>query len=79
MTELSANSDLIFDAFQSPALFVKEQHKSFSTGVLVSGTMNKSHLSDYRIYLKVEYITSSEVRKYKEIRIIAYVGKILIF
>ena len=79
MTELSANSDLIFDAFQSPTLFVKEQHKSFSTGVVVSGTMNKSHLSDHRIYLKVEYITSSEVRKYKEIRIIACVGKILVF
>lgn len=53
MTELSANSDLIFDAFQSSALFEKEQHKSFSTGVVVIGTMNKSHLSDYRIYLKV--------------------------
>ena len=64
---------LTFGAFQSPALFVKELHKSFGTGIVVNGAMNKSNLLDYLIYLKDKYFTASEVKQYKETGIIDYV------
>lgn len=65
---------LTFGAFQSPALFAKELNKSFGTGIIVNGAMNKSHLSDYLIYLKEEYFTLNEVKNYNETEIIGYVG-----
>ena len=65
---------LTFGAFLSPALFVKELHKSFGTGFVINSAMNKSHLSDYLIYLKDECFTANEVIKYKETGTIGYVG-----
>ena len=64
---------LTFGAFQSPALFVKELHKSFGTGIVVNGAMNKSNLLDYLIYQEDKYFTASEVKQCKETGIIGYV------
>jgi hypothetical protein len=61
------------EAFQSIPRFTKELN-AFDSGLVISGSITKTDLTEYLMHLKKEYFSNGIKREYQMAEVLGYVG-----